>query len=497
MAQSWCVVAPLATILSITLQINTADAGRPDARLEVPHVTVDATSGDLGGSSLLRRSRVKQQSPDNDVTAAFAAFIENYGRPYKPGDSEYEHRFQLFATSFAEMQLQNSKPNREWNAAINQFSDRSQEEVEALNGWRGRSSAAKRAGSTVPGFQPHSSSALVQLVQQAQRKYPPELNYLHLWTAKKIRQQMCADCWAAATVSMLEAHAEIHMGIHRTFSERELALCTPDPWKCGGDGQCAGSTSELALEQVLLRGLSDDENNKKCPEERGVVADPNENSAHEWGPGVRRLSTENPRLGEMPEVDSTEADVRPRRYPGFTQQSVKTVGDHLTTNKQRTSPSLAFGMYAWERLPENKYWPVIHALVTRGPLAVAVSTDWQNFGDGVHGGCNKAARIGHAVLLIGYGQIPQGPKYWAIQNSWGESWGDHGHIRLKRADTPELEEAYCGNDTDPQEGTTCENGPPSVKVCGQCGILYDVTVPYFESKTDLSRQMAMSRGEHV
>jgi len=504
MSQTWCVVAPLALVLGTALHINCVVAWRPDVPEALPR-------GGLNGSFLLRKNRAKLQSFDSNVEAAFAAFIERYSRTYKPGDLEYEHRRPIFAASFSEVQLQNSKPNRLWNAAINKLSDRTKEEMEALNGWRGRSAAANRAGSGVPGFQPHLSSALVQQVQKAHH-LPEEVNWTHLWTAteNKIRNQRCADCWAAATVSMLEAHAEIHMGIKRTFSEGELASCTPDPWQCGGDGGCAGSTSELALEQVLLNGLGEDEASEECPKARGMVANTDEDktASHEWGPGVRLLSTRIPKLGEMPQIDPIAADSRPKHAPrDFTgaesgselaQRDVTTAEDRLTSKQHRTSPSLAFGMYGWERLPENRYWPLIHALVERGPVAVAVSTDWKDYSNGVHEGCNKNARIGHAVLLMGYGQLPEaGPRYWLLQNSWGPDWGEKGHIRLRRADTAEAEESYCGEDEAPQEGTTCKNGPKTVRVCGQCGILYDTTVPYFQSNTELSRQMAALRSDHA
>ena len=35
--------------------------------------------------------------------------------------------------------------------------------------------------------------------------------------------------------------------------------------------------------------------------------------------------------------------------------------------------------------------------------------------------CTGSIRINHAVLLVGYNST-----HWFINNSWGESWGDHG-----------------------------------------------------------------------
>ena len=39
-------------------------------------------------------------------------------------------------------------------------------------------------------------------------------------------------------------------------------------------------------------------------------------------------------------------------------------------------------------------------------------------------------RVDHAVLLTGYGETPEGEKFWEIQNSWGADWGEQGFFRI-------------------------------------------------------------------
>ncbi len=80
------------------------------------------------------------------------------------------------------------------------------------------------------------------------------------------------------------------------------------------------------------------------------------------------------------------------------------------------------------------------AMLKRGPVAVAVdaNNDWFKYQSGIF---DKACASGvnHAVTLVGYGvekgdECNKGGKYFIIRNSWGESWGEKGHMRIKDDD---------------------------------------------------------------
>eukprot|EP00933_Yihiella_yeosuensis_P033119 TRINITY_DN2681_c0_g1_i1.p1 TRINITY_DN2681_c0_g1~~TRINITY_DN2681_c0_g1_i1.p1 ORF type:complete len:524 (+),score=103.72 TRINITY_DN2681_c0_g1_i1:99-1670(+) len=147
---------------------------------------------------------------------------------------------------------------------------------------------------------------------------------------------------------------------------------------------------------------------------------------------------------------------------------------------------VVMGLAGWERLPENRYMPLMRAVYEHGPVGVSVAAhEWHSYNMGIFDGCKKDAVIDHAVTLVGFGvdrnsgMDDHGTKYWLIQNSWGDHWGEDGRIRLLRSESEETE--HCGVDSQPEKGTACKGGPAQVKVCGMCGILYDTVVPHFKN----------------
>lgn len=53
-------------------------------------------------------------------------------------------------------------------------------------------------------------------------------------------------------------------------------------------------------------------------------------------------------------------------------------------------------------------------------------------------------KVDHSVLLVGWGEDSNsGEKFWIIQNTWGESWGENGFFRMKRGNDEFGIESIC------------------------------------------------------
>merc|ERR1712151_1156963 len=76
---------------------------------------------------------------------------------------------------------------------------------------------------------------------------------------------------------------------------------------------------------------------------------------------------------------------------------------------------------------------IMKDLVENGPMYVAftVYSDFPTYKSGVYRHTSGSALGGHAVTLVGYGEL-DGQKYWKIKNSWNENWGDNGHFLIAR-----------------------------------------------------------------
>lgn len=351
--------------------------------------------------------------------ALYKAFRTRHNRADAEGTEDYKQRLQLFSLRRQQVEEQNSQPDRTWEATLNnKFADITKEEYAAMLGYR-RMELKQRGGQIMR----RSVDAGASLLQEDDNDYTHSetRDWRNLNSSLFFREQGgCGSCWAVAATGALEMHAEVKnaMTTPGKLSFQQIVDCTPNPRNCGGQGGCSGATAELALQYVHEHGIT---------------------------------------------LASNYAD------------------DEASGNCQ-TQHTPALRTTGFVRLPVNKLNPLLAAVSNEGPVVVSAdASPWSLYNSGVFNGCSRDATVNHAVVMVGYGHDPTagtgGRDYWLVRNSWGRSWGEDGFIRIERHSSDIGEAGHCGTDHDPKEGVACDGDPPTLPVCGMCGILSDSTYP--------------------
>jgi len=380
-------------------------------------------------------------------------FVRLHGRNYVPGSEEFYQRRVIFEDAVRQVEVQNSRAGSLWTAAVNKFADHTAEELAALRGYSRHARPEAMGGAAAAG-------GGLQFLGKASRAVdlgalPQDFTWRSKLQAMSqvLNQKSCGSCWAHSSSTVLRAHSELYQE-DRFCSVEQILSCTPNPQHCGGDGGCKGATAELGMGYVVRKGCV---------------------SNSDWS---YKSATESKRCLQ---VEASFAQT----VAGSGSPSTARASGSFLGGASDSALGLSMGLKGYTKLPENQLAPLMVALVERGPVAVSVyaTAHWSLYHSGIMDGCPRDAIINHAVTLVGFGVgrdgAEQGQHYWQIQNSWGPDWGEGGFVRLARKSNEE-EAAYCGTDRKPEQGSGCTGGPPEVRVCGACGILFDTVVPDFE-----------------
>jgi cathepsin L len=238
---------------------------------------------------------------------------------------------------------------------------------------------------------------------------PDSVDWREKGAVTKVKNQGgCGSCWAFSATETVESAYQIASGKLLTLAPQTYVNCVKNPDSCGGTGGCEGATMELAFNLTVQTGIA--------------------------------LESELPYKARDQECSSYKAAVK---CTGFVKNPVNDAAAFETA-------------------------------LAKMPQAITVAAgSWQLYGGGIFSGCSKKGLFGgdntldHGVQAVGYTQ-----DYWIVRNSWGESWGEQGYIRVSRAS-----DAKTFTDKSPADGVACKPYPKTQTVGGECGIFFDTSYP--------------------
>lgn len=216
---------------------------------------------------------------------------------------------------------------------------------------------------------------------------PPSVDWTKTGAVTPVKNQgQCGSCWSFSTTGALEGAYFNKYGTLLSFSEQQLVDC--DTLRNGGkDHGCKGGLMDNAFSWISKNG--------------GLCVE-----------------------SEYPYVSGTTTT------GGTCQETCSVISNSKIVDYVDVTPSSDEAM--------------MNALAKR-PISIAIEADQKDFQlykTGVFtGACG--VKLDHGVLLVGYGN-EFSDDFYLIKNSWGNSWGDAGYIKLGRGKQYNGGDGQCG-----------------------------------------------------
>ena len=212
---------------------------------------------------------------------------------------------------------------------------------------------------------------------------PESVDWTKMGAVTPVKDQgQCGSCWSFSTTGALEGAFFIKNGVLQSFSEQQLVDC--DNFRNGGkDHGCKGGLMDNAFSWISKNG------------------------------------------GLCKESD----------YP-YVSGTTKKEGDCLTKCSLVKGSSVK-SFVDVEPSNDNAF---VTAL-SKTPLAVAIEADqreFQLYKSGIFTG-TCGTKLDHGVLAVGFSK-----DYYLVKNSWSESWGSDGYIKLAMGQQYNNGDGQCG-----------------------------------------------------
>jgi C1A family cysteine protease len=241
------------------------------------------------------------------------------------------------------------------------------------------------------------------MLSAAFQPLPSAFNWRSLHALTPVKNQgACGACWAFGTVGPLESQILIQDGISVDLSEQFLISCNLEGWNCNG-----GSW------------------------------------AHDYH--MDRSAKDNNGTGAVLEADKLYKGFRARCGGPF---------EH------------PYRISNWAYVASPTAVPTVQAIkqaiYAYGPIAagVYVGPKFHAYTGGIFN-TSESGPVNHAIVLVGWNDdLGKDNGYWILRNSWGESWGESGYMRIRYKVN---KVGYSANFIEYAGGNTPVSPPPVTK----------------------------------
>lgn len=299
-------------------------------------------------------------------------FKVRYNKTY-PSESEDNYRFKLFVDSKYKIATHNRRQANglhSYTLGLNKYADMSHQElVRIMNGYKPH----LRQKTSLEDLHPKVVQEYNSLMQEPDGQVGKFVDWRLSGYVTPVKDQgQCGSCWAFSSTGALEGHYAKKVNKAVDLSEQNLVDCS----KKYGNMGCDGGLMENAFKYIR--------------DNHGI---------------------------------DTEVSYPYEAHDDKCRFKNKTIG----ANDK-----------GYVEIPSGNERKLTQAIYMKGPISVAIDASQESFHlykSGVYNepNCgNESENLDHGVLVVGYGTDLIHGDYYIVKNSWSETWGEAGYIRMAR-----------------------------------------------------------------